>query len=1000
MSSAEPPPTEQLNEVSDRQRLLLANMDEGFAACEILYDSAGEPCDYRFLEVNHAFEQQTGLRAADITGKTALELFPDVERTWIEKFGKLARTGGSERFEEFSHHTSCYYETFACCSDRVNVFLLIRDITTRKRAEQSISQSETRLRLALEVGKMAMWNANYVTGEVTWDEAMVHLLGYQPGTKSSYESWVRRVHPEDLHYVQAMLQSAARMGGEFYAEYRIFSQKDEIRWVEARGHVVADEDGKPVRSYGVMVDITERKRDEQRLQESADILRLALSASRSGVFDRDIPRQSSRWSSELAEIHGVDSSDFDSSFDQWREWVLPEDLPIADACYARAMHSGELMGEWRMIRQSDQKVRWISARGKVFYDQQHKPIRIVGINTDITESKRVEQALRRSEADYAALADLVPQFVWRCTPDGANTYFNQQWVDYTGLTQEESRGANWIKPFHPDDKRTALKAWGHATSTGETYLVEGRLRAADGSYRWFLMRGVPQRDAAGEIINWFGTCTDIDDLKRAQEELRITTQRFEIALSNSPIVVFNQDLDLRYTWIYNPALGYEAESVVGKRDFDLFEHGQDSAVLESIKKNVIKSGMSRRQDVTIRSQGVDRCYDLMVDPQRDANGSIIGVICAAIDRTERKQAELALLAERRLTETVVDHIPCCIAIVRGVDLTFQLINDAYQALAPGKRMTGKTIGEVWPEIDGFEELCRSVLRNKAPYYAADQPVWVRPSPATPRELRYFTWSMRPVELPGNDERGLLITGWETTDRKRTEEALLRSEKLTSAGRMAATVAHEINNPLEAATNLVYLAARMEGLPATSQEYLEMAQTELNRIAHFTRQSLGFYREATVSVQVPLGLMLRSTIDVFQSKISAKQASVLLVPDAGLDTTSVAGELRQLFSNLLSNSLDAIAASGAIRVKVSTIHSKTGEPCVRVTVADNGEGIPASAFPRLFEPFFSTKDSVGTGLGLWVCKQLADKHGGTIRMRSATQGARRGTTFSVMLPTGR
>ncbi len=192
------------------------------------------------------------------------------------------------------------------------MFLLIRDITTRKRAEQSISQSETRLRLALEVGKMAMWNANYVTGEVTWDEAMVHLLGYRPGTKSSYESWARRVHPEDLHYVQAMLQSAARMGGEFNAEYRIFSQKDEFRWVEARGHVVADEDGKPVRSYGVMVDITERKRDEQRLQESADILRLALSASRSG---RVRPRHSAPVQPLVQRTggdHGVDSSDFDA----------------------------------------------------------------------------------------------------------------------------------------------------------------------------------------------------------------------------------------------------------------------------------------------------------------------------------------------------------------------------------------------------------------------------------------------------------------------------------------------------------------------------------------------------------------------------------------------------------------------------------------------------------------------------------------------------------------
>ncbi len=114
----------------------------------------------------------------------------------------------------------------------------------------------------------------------------------------------------------------------------------------------------------------------------------------------------------------------------------------------------------------------------------------------------------------------MPQIVWMCTPDGLNVYFNQQWVQYTGLSLEQSYGRGWNTPFHPDDKAAAWKAWNHATASGETYCIESRLRSAQGSYRWFLMRGVPLRDTAGNVIKWFGTCTDIHDLKQAEEMLR------------------------------------------------------------------------------------------------------------------------------------------------------------------------------------------------------------------------------------------------------------------------------------------------------------------------------------------------------------------------------------------------------------------------------------------------------------------------------------------------
>jgi PAS domain S-box-containing protein len=165
------------------------------------------------------------------------------------------------------------------------------------------------------------------------------------------------------------------------------------------------------------------------------------------------------------------------------------------------------------------------------------------ISSDVSEKRHAEAALQESTEVFRTLTEAMPQMVWTCTPDGLNTYFNQQWVDYTGLTLEESHGRGWDKPFHPDDKQAAQDAWSHATETGEAYHSESRLRAADGSYRWFLMRGLPVRDASGLIVKWFGTSTDIDELKRAEEQLRAASQyaRSLLEASLDPLVTISPD---------------------------------------------------------------------------------------------------------------------------------------------------------------------------------------------------------------------------------------------------------------------------------------------------------------------------------------------------------------------------------------------------------------------------------------------------------------------------
>ncbi len=264
--------------------------------------------------------------------------------------------------------------------------------------------------------------------------------------------------------------------------------------------------------------------------------------------------------------------------------------------------------------------------------------------------------------------------------------------------------------------------------------------------------------------------------------------------------------------------------------------------------------------------------------------------------------------------------------------------------------------------------------------------------------------LRPETLLGTVESALRIRRrqyqlcQQVEQFKLAEEALRKSEKLAVAGRLSASIAHEINNPLESVMNLLYLmrTATREELPP----YLQMAEQELGRVTEITKQTLRFYREPAKHAMTDVSKVLESVLALFHSRIVALN---ILLEKQFRPIPSIwggEGELRQLFANLVGNAIDSMPGGGRLRIAARCAHSLHGDPPargVRVTVADTGCGIPPEILEKVFEPFVSTKGDTGTGLGLWVSSEILHKHAGTICVRSSTSPDHSGTVFSVFLP---
>jgi PAS domain S-box-containing protein len=460
----------------------------------------------------------------------------------------------------------------------------------------------------------------------------------------------------------------------------------------------------------------------------------------------------------------------------WMSAVHPDDREQASRAFWDGIRSGKgFVFETRSLRARDGAYRWHLNQAIALRDAEGKVLQFVGTTTDIDDQKRAQEALQASEAKLRRVIDTIPTLSWCNLADGPNEFLSKSWHEYTGLSPEEARGWGWSAAFHPDDLPPLMKRWQELLVSGEPGEIEARLRRHDGEYRWFLIRVAPFHDESGAIVRWYGTSTDIQDRKLADEGLRASETNLRQTVNSIPGLICTMSPTGEIEELNRPLLEYfgkTPEELKGWRMTDAVHPDELPEVVKAYTYSITTGTPYEIEHRCRRADGVYRWFQVRASAVRDADGDITGWYVLLTDIEDRKRAEDALRASETNLREILDSIPGLVCTL-SPDGEMELTN------RPFLRYFGKTLEEIkdWGNSDAVhpEDMPHVVLEftnsitTGAPYYTEHR---CRRADGV---YRWFQNSAHPVR----DTEGK-ITRWyclitDIDDRKRAEDELKRSE---------------------------------------------------------------------------------------------------------------------------------------------------------------------------------------------------------------------------------
>ena len=954
--------------------------------------------DFNYTLVNRQAELLLG--RDDLLGKNMWREFASTEADTPLRQTMEDRVG--RKFEVFNPAPLNRWFNVQTRPSDGGIVVFFTDITEERATQQTLLARQATLAFVQQTARVATWDIDLATHSMTVSEGSFPVWGRSVAEVKTLDDFYSIVHPDDRQLLMQRHRTASAGKTLDAVDYRMISLTGEVLWVEGRVLPVFNHLGVATHLRGLTMDITARKNVEALRDAATRQLAQVLDATTNAVvsLDRD-------WTITFVNPQGRRMLHRDDLVGKnvWQEFPADVDSQIYRR-YHETMETGRPC-EFEEYYPEPLDL-WVAVQCRASADG------IVVFSHSTTEEHQAREKLLEQQATLAFVQQTALVATWVIhLGTGAMTITEGSFPVFGVPNEQIQTIADFRRAVLPEDLPLVGKRTQEVVARGGVATVDYRVAAVDGSVRWLEGRAIAEHNEHGAATHLRGMTTDITARKQEEQKLRASEERYRVLADLNPQTLWIGEPDGRISYTnqgHAEYRGVEMEDLLGSRWADSF-HPDDKAPAMKAWAHSVATGEEYAIEARIRnSEGEFRWWVSRALPVRDEAGNILNWLGVAHDIDDMKQVAETLRRKQQETErqraeleAIYENAPLGLALFDPVEFRWLRLNEAQAEIFGMKKeelLNTRLFDLV--KIEGVRQLFEQVAQGVP---VLDQLVEGE-LPSRPGEKRIWRVSYLPIFAPDGSVEAIIASALEITREKKAEAALVQSEKLAAVGRLASSISHEINNPLEAITNLLYLVSTDPHLHEEVKVYVSMAQSEITRVSQITTQTLRFHRQSMKPTLITAEELVGSVLGLYQGRLGNSGIRIEATYASKTLVFCFENDLRQVLNNLIANAIDAMRNGGRLIVRahditdwVSARDGAAAQKGIRITVADTGHGMSQAVVARVFEPFYTTKDLNGTGLGLWISAGIVQNHRGRLTVRSSQAPGHAGTVFTLFLPLG-